>query len=98
MGAPAARVGDATIHGTLLGPGPGSVTVLIEGRPAWRASVDRHVCPLADGARPHVGGSVQTGSATVRIGGYPAARKGDVIIEAGPPNAVATGAERVLIG
>ena len=32
MGAPAARVGDITSHGTPLSPGPGAVTVLIEGR------------------------------------------------------------------
>ena len=37
MGLPAARAGDITSHGTPLGPGPGSSTVLIGGRPAWRA-------------------------------------------------------------
>lgn len=35
-GRPAARVGDPTAHGNPLGPGPGSLDVLIGGRPAWR--------------------------------------------------------------
>lgn len=98
MGAPAARVGDQTSHGTPLGPGPGAPTVLIGGRPAWRAGSDTHVCPLFDGPRPHVAGTVAAGSATVLIGGMPAARQGDVIVEAGPPNAIATGCATVLIG
>ncbi|HJW51897.1 MAG TPA: PAAR domain-containing protein, partial [Burkholderiaceae bacterium] len=66
-----------TSHGTPLGPGPGCPTVLIGGRPAWRVS-DTHVCPLADGARPHVGGSVILGSTSVTIGGMPAVRQGDL--------------------
>lgn len=32
----AARVSDMTAHGSALGPGPGSVDVLIGGLPAWR--------------------------------------------------------------
>ena len=98
MGQPAARLGDQTSHGTPLGPGPGCPSVLIGGRPAWRAGGDTHACPLFDGPRPHVGGTVAVGSATVLIGGLPAARQGDAIIEAGPPNAIATGLSTVLIG
>ena len=98
MGVPAARVGDLTSHGTPLGPGPGSVTVLIGGAPAWRAGSDFHGCPLFDGPKPHVGGMVAVGSATVLIGGMPAARQGDQIVEAGAPNAIAMGAPTVLIG
>ena len=49
MGASAARVGDTTSHGSPLGPGPGSLTVMIGGMPAWRASMDTHLCPLSDG-------------------------------------------------
>jgi uncharacterized Zn-binding protein involved in type VI secretion len=45
---PAARVGDQTSHGTPLGPGPGSVNVLIGGMPAWRATADFHACPLVN--------------------------------------------------
>jgi uncharacterized Zn-binding protein involved in type VI secretion len=98
MGSPAARVGDTTSHGSPLSPGPGCATVLISGMPAWRAGVDTHVCPLSDGPKPHVGGTVAVGSATVTIGGLPAVRQGDQIIEAGAPNAVALGALTVLIG
>lgn len=98
MGQPAARVGDVTSHGTPLGPGPGQPSVLIAGQPAWRAGADVHVCPLVNGVQPHVGGTVAVGSATVLIGGVPAARLGDVIVEAGGPNAIAVGATTVLIG
>jgi len=98
MGQPAARLGDITSHGTPLGPGPGCPTVLIAGQPAWRAGADTHVCPLFDGPKPHVGGVVGVGSATVMIGGFPAARQGDIVIEAGTPNAIAAGAPTVFIG
>ena len=98
MGAPAARRGDITAHGTPLAPGPGCTTVLIGGLPAWRAGVDTHVCPLVDGTKPHVGGAVAAGSTTVLIGGAPAARQGDLVVEAGPANAIAIGAMTVLIG
>lgn len=98
MGAPAARTGDMTTHGTPLGPGPGCPTVLIGGLPAWRVGVDTHVCTLVDGMKPHVGGRVAVGSATVLIGGAPAARQGDIIVEAGAPNVIANGAITVLVG
>jgi uncharacterized Zn-binding protein involved in type VI secretion len=98
MGQPAARVGDQTSHGTPLGPGPGSPTVLIGGMPAWRAGSDVHTCPLFDGPKPHVGGVVVVGSATVLIGGLPAARQGDQVVEASAPNVIAMGAPTVLIG
>ena len=97
MGQPAARLGDPTSHGTPLGPGPGSPTVLIGGRPAWRAVVDFHACPLFNGPSPHVGGVVALGSLTVLIGGMPAARQGDFVVEA-PPNAILLGELTVLIG
>jgi len=98
MGQPAARVGDTTSHGTPLAPGPGCPTVLIGGMPAWRAGPDMHTCPLFDGPKPHVGGTVAVGSMTVMIGGMPAARQGDMVTEAGPPNAIAMGLATVLIG
>ncbi len=98
MGQPAARVGDMTSHGTPLSPGPGCPTVLIGGMPAWRAAMDTHICPLVDGVKPHVGGVVAVGSVTVLIGGAPAARVGDMVVEAGAPNAIALGAMNVLIG
>jgi len=94
----AAMMGDVTSHGTPLSPGPGSVNVLIGGKPAWRALSDTHVCPLVTGVVPHVGGVVAAGSTTVLINNLPAARQGDQIVEAGPPNAIAMGEPTVLIG
>jgi uncharacterized Zn-binding protein involved in type VI secretion len=91
-------VGDLTSHGTPLGPGPGAANVLIGGRPAWRAGADFHTCPLFTGTVPHVGGVVSAGSTSVLIGGVPAARLGDLVVESGPPNAIAGGEFRVLIG
>lgn len=98
MGQPAARIGDLTSHGTPLFGSPGEPTVLIEKRPAWRAGIDVHVCPLVNGVQPHVGGVVAVGSATVFIRGMPAARVGDTITEPGGPNSIAIGATTVLIG
>lgn len=98
MGLAAARVGDLTSHGTPLGPGPGCPTVLICGQPGWRAGADTHVCPLSDGPKPHAGGVVAVGSATVMIGGLPAVRQTDLIVELGAPNAIAQGAPTVMIG
>lgn len=97
MGQPAARVTDPTSHGSPLGPGPGSPTVLIGGMPAWRATVDVHACPLAT-PNPHATGMVALGSVTVLINGFPAARQGDQLVEAGPPNAILMGAPNVLVG
>lgn len=94
----AARMGDPTNHGTPLSPGPGSVNVLIGGKPAWRAGSDMHTCPLVTGTVPHVGGVVPKGSATVLINNLPAARQGDQIVETGPPNAIAVGCPTVMIG
>jgi uncharacterized Zn-binding protein involved in type VI secretion len=95
---PAARMGDTTSHGTPLTPGPGSVDVLIGGKPAWRATSDFHTCPLASGTVPHVGGVIAMGSLSVLINNLPAARQGDQIVEVGPPNAVALGEPTVMIG
>ena len=72
--------------------------MLIAGQPAWRVTSDTHVCPLVDGVKPHVGGVVAVGSVTVMIGGLPAARQGDMIVEAGAPNMIAGGAPTVMIG
>ena len=59
---------------------------------------DLHVCPMSDGSKPHVGGPIGTGCGTVIIGGMPAARVGDMLVCAGPPDAIATGSFSVLIG
>jgi uncharacterized Zn-binding protein involved in type VI secretion len=96
----AARVGDNTSHGTpLTPPAPpgGSLDVFIGGKPAWRAG-DLHSCPLSTGNVLHLGGAVSKGSLTVLINKRPAARMGDAIVEAGPPNPIAAGCPTVLIG
>jgi uncharacterized Zn-binding protein involved in type VI secretion len=72
--------------------------VLIGGMPAWRATSDTHACPLVDGLKPHVGGVLAVGSTTVLIGGLPAARQGDMVVEVGAPNSIAAGAPTVMIG
>jgi len=95
---PAARLGDLTGHGTPLAPGPGSPNVFVGGKPAWRATLDMHTCPLVDGLKPHVGGVIAVGSKTVSINNLPAARMGDLIVEAGAPNPIASGAPNVIIG
>jgi len=95
---PAATLGDMTAHGTPLAPGPGSVNVIIGGKPAWRAGSDMHTCPLVDVLKPHVGGVVAMGSTRVFINGLPAARVGDAIVEIGPPNVIVTGVFTVMIG
>jgi uncharacterized Zn-binding protein involved in type VI secretion len=94
---PIARVADQTVHGTPLGPGPGSLNVLIRGKPAWRVGPDLHQCPLSDGSKPHVGGPTVGGCPTVLINGCPAAMVGDKITEAGTPNAIASGEPTVRI-
>jgi uncharacterized Zn-binding protein involved in type VI secretion len=58
-----------------------------------------HTCPMVDpGPKPHVGGPVlPPGAPTVRIGGQPAARVGDMCTCAGPPDAIAAGSTKVMI-
>lgn len=93
---PAARVGDPTAHGDPL-PVGGSMNVLIGGKPAWRGIIDQHICTKAT-PNPHGGGPVVDGSTSVLINNMPAARMGDKIVEAGPPNSIVMGCSTVLIG
>lgn len=65
MSKPAARLGDSTAHGGSITVG--CPTVMIGGAPAARVG-DMHVCPMWDGMKPHVGGPISMGSATVTIG------------------------------
>lgn len=68
------------------------------GKPAARIT-DMHVCPMANGPVPHVGGPVLgPGVPTVLIGGLPAAVMGDTCTCAGPPDAIILGSSTVLIG
>jgi len=67
-------------------------------KPAARLG-DMHVCPLANGPAPHVGGPIAPPAApTVLIGGMPAARVGDMAVCAGPPDTIAMGSLKVLVG
>lgn len=59
---------------------------------------DAHVCPMSDGPKPHTGGPVAVGCATVFIGGKPAVRVMDMTTCAGPPDAIAMGSQTVFIG
>ena len=66
--------------------------------PAARVT-DMHACPMVTGLVPHVGGPVlPPGMPTVLIGGLPAARVGDMVTCAGPPDVIAMGSPTVLIG
>ena len=73
------------------------MNVFIGGRPAWRAVIDTHTCPLSDGPKPHVGGKVVKGSLRVLINNFPAARVGDLVVEAGAPNPITVGENNVTI-
>lgn len=43
-----------TVHGIMLAPGPGALTVLAYGSPVWRTITDKHICPLpGPGGAPH---------------------------------------------
>lgn len=58
-----------------------------------------HVCPMTTGSVPHVGGpALPPGAPTVLIGGLPAARAGDMLVCAGPPDTIVQGSATVLIG
>jgi len=112
MPKPAARLGDTTMHGSpLLGvPCP---TVLIGGKPAWRGT-DQHTCPIPNAPPPVCSGTPHGpgitmpipdgGAGLVLIGGKPAARMGDIVMEPGalvplpPPNTIVMGQMNVLIG
>lgn len=60
---------------------------------------DMHVCPLANGPVPHVGGPIfGPGVPTVLIGGLPAMRVGDMCTCVGPPDTIAAGSSKVMIG
>jgi len=60
---------------------------------------DMHTCPMVTGTVPHVGGPVlPAGCPTVLIAGQPAARVGDMVLCAGPPDTVTAGSGTVNIG
>lgn len=68
--------------------------------PAAARVGDNHVCPMANpNGSPHTGGPVlPPGTATVLIGGTPAAVLGDMCTCAGPPDSIVAGSATVMIG
>jgi uncharacterized Zn-binding protein involved in type VI secretion len=67
--------------------------------PAAARVGDMHVCPMVTGTIPHVGGPVlPAGCPTVLIAGQPAARVGDMLTCAGPPDSIVMGSSTVMIG
>src|ERR1044072_2068302 len=69
--------------------------------PAARLT-DFHECPMVTPGEPpvpHVGGPVTgPGEPTVLIGGLPAARVGDMLVCAAPPDSIVKGSSSVMIG
>ena len=86
----AARTGDSTSHGGVIGP-VGVPLVTIEGMPAAVAG-DTHLCPVP---QPHPPSAFALGSTTVTIGGRGALRVRDT---AGCGAQIIAGATRVIIG
>lgn len=71
-------VGDTSTHGGTI-VGPGSITVLISGKPAAIAG-DMHICSLPpQGHQPTVS-NFPSGSTSVLFGGMPALRTTDTCI------------------
>ena len=67
--------------------------------PAAARAGDMHTCPMVTGVVPHVGGPVlPPGCPTVLIAGMPAARVGDMLTCAGPPDTILQGSSTVTIG
>lgn len=64
--------------------------------PAARIT-DYHTCPAYEGTKPHVGGPINSGAGTVKIGGLNAARKGDSCVCNGPPDTITGGSGTVYI-
>lgn len=61
--------------------------------------LDMHTCPMVTGTVPHVGGPIlPPGVPTVLIAGMPAAKVGDMVVCAGPPDTIVAGSSTVLIG
>ncbi len=95
-----ATVGSNVFHGGVLGPGIGSPNVYAENKPVWRLIRDTHVCGAAT-PQPHgVGLTATLGAPSgVFVNGFPIARAGDVVVEAGGgPNPITSGAFSIQAG
>jgi uncharacterized Zn-binding protein involved in type VI secretion len=95
----AARAGDEAAHGgKIIAPVTGAIAKVMIGKMPAACMLDPHVCPASDGPKPHGGGTITKGSATVMIGGKPAARVGDMVQCVGPTGTVIMGCTTVNIG
>jgi uncharacterized Zn-binding protein involved in type VI secretion len=92
---PACTITSQTAHGGIVTVG--FPTVLIGMMPASRIG-DLHVCPMATGPVPHVGGPFILGSPTVLVGNMPQSRVTDQLTCVGPPDVAMMGCETVLVG
>lgn len=91
-GYPAAKAAEESIKASTAATMASTIT-------AAAGAADMHTCSTPLPIPPHGPGVVINGSATVRINGLPACRMGDTIVEAvGPPNTIANGEARVIIG
>jgi uncharacterized Zn-binding protein involved in type VI secretion len=98
-GMAAARAGDTTAHGGTIGPvTTGQAAQVWIGNQFAACQGDPHVCPMFSGPKAHGGGTITKGSATVIIGGKPAARVADLTVCTSEPGQVAAGEPSVLIG
>lgn len=68
----AARVGDTTAHGCLLVPGPGSTTVFVGGKPAWRGCPAAAVAAIIGAASAALSNIMQAQAAANAAQGTPA--------------------------
>ena len=93
---PAACILDKTNHGGVI-TAPSSPRKVLIGIQPVACVGDIQVCPLVDGLKPHVGGAITSGSRTVFINGFPAARAGDTVQCAGPPGKIIA-VRKVFIG
>ena len=67
--------------------------------PSAARLTDFHVCPMFNGPSPHIGGPVSgPGASNCLIGNLPAARVGDMLVCAGPPDVIVKGSSTVYIG
>lgn len=91
-GAPAAKTAEETTKAAAAAAMGSAISAAAGG-------ADIHTCATLLPIPPHGPGVVITPSKTVIIGGMPAARQGDTILEAvGPPNTITMGCPTVIIG
>jgi len=91
-GAPAAKAAEETLKAAEAVAMGSMIT-------SSAAGADIHMCATPLPIPPHGPGVVIDGSTTVMINNLPACRMGDTVLEAiGPPNKIAKGQPKVLIG